>query len=131
MRGAGIRYGWGCLFVCALGIVYIPLKKKIDSGFGRVHKVGMPDPIKQKYYLENREKRLAYQKAYYERHKALRPRRKELEEFLEPEEYEARKQARSAYNRDYYLNNRARICKQRAAFRIKKKQVEQEQVTEG
>jgi hypothetical protein len=91
----------------------------------------MPDPIKQKYYRENREKRLAYQRAYYERYKAVLPRRRELEELLEPEECEARKQARSAYNKEYYLTNRERICKQRAEFRRKQKVAKLAQVTEG
>ena len=91
----------------------------------------MPDPIKQKYYRENREKRLAYQRAYYERYKAVLPRRRELEELLEPEECEARRQARSAYNKEYYLTNRARICKQRAEFRRKQKEAKKAQVIEG
>lgn len=96
-----------------------------------MHNGRMPDPIKQKYYRENREKRLAYQRAYYERYKAVLPRRRELEELLEPEECEARRQARSAYNKEYYLTNRARICKQRAEFRRKQKEAKKAQVIEG
>ena len=91
----------------------------------------MPDPIKQTYYRKNREKRLAYQKAYYAHYKLLRPRKQELDELLEPEEYEARKQARSKYNKEYYLTNRARVCKQRAEFRRKQKEAKLAQVAEG
>lgn len=76
--------------------------------------MGMPDPKKQRYYQENREKRLAYQKAYYERYKLRRPRLRELEEYLDPEEFEARRKARSAYNRAYYKSNREKIQVQRA-----------------
>jgi hypothetical protein len=75
----------------------------------------MANPIKQKYYQDNREARLAYQKGYYERYKLRRPRIKELAELLEPEQVEANKLARSKYNREYYSTNRDEIRRKRIA----------------
>jgi len=69
------------------------------------------------YYSRNRAKRLAYQKTYYSlMHGALK-RKRELKNFLEPEKIEFLR----AYNRAYYLNNRARIHKKRADTAEKRK----------
>lgn len=78
---------------------------------------GMADPIKQKYYRENREARLAYQRSYYEHYKLRRPRIQELAELLEPEQVEAERVSRSEYNRKYYLANRDELRRKRAALR--------------
>jgi hypothetical protein len=75
---------------------------------------------KQKYYRDNRETRLAYQKGYYERYKLRRPRLKELAELLEPEQVDALKRARSEYNQKYYSVNRDRIRKQRKSLALKR-----------
>jgi hypothetical protein len=73
----------------------------------------MPDEKSESYYQTNREKRLAYQKKYYEVHAELIKRKRELEIVLDPEKVAARK----AYNRAYFLKNRASLMKKRAARR--------------
>ena len=77
----------------------------------------MPDPKKQEYYRKNREKRLAYQRAYYARSKAKRAREKELLLLLEPEKWHAKQERRKAYYRAYYAKNGDRIRAQRKAKR--------------
>ena len=73
----------------------------------------MPNAKKQEYYRKNREARIAYQKRYYEKNKHIIVRKREVREFLEPEERElARK-----YNERYYSENRERIREQRKAKR--------------
>jgi len=68
-----------------------------------------PEERKQ-YYLNNREKRLEYQKRYYELNKAKI--RKKLEERKADNPTWVEKQR--AYNREYYRKNRARIRQSRA-----------------
>ena len=62
------------------------------------------------YYKTNRKKRLAYQKQYYLKNAELIKRKRELDTVLNPEKSVARK----AYNRAYFLNNRAGIMEKRA-----------------
>ena len=70
----------------------------------------MADEKKQKYYQENKDKRLAYQREYYLKNKfkirKARDNRKERDPDWEAKQRE--------YNRDYYKKNRERIVKQRA-----------------
>ena len=73
----------------------------------------MTDKKSESYYEINREKRLAYQKEYYKLHAGTIKRKRELDIVLNPEKVDARK----AYNRAYFLNNRASIMKKRAALR--------------
>ena len=73
----------------------------------------MSDEKSESYYKNNREKRLAYQKKYYKLHAELIKRKRELEIVLDPDKVDARK----AYNRAYFLKNRASIMEKRAARR--------------
>jgi hypothetical protein len=73
----------------------------------------MSDENNESYYKNNREKRLAYQKKYYKLHAELIKRKRELEIVLDPDKVDARK----AYNRAYFLKNRASIMEKRAAHR--------------
>jgi hypothetical protein len=73
----------------------------------------MSDENNESYYKNNREKRLAYQKKYYKLHAELIKRKRELEIVLDPDKVDARK----AYNRAYFLKNRASIMEKRAARR--------------
>jgi len=73
----------------------------------------MNDEINATYYQKNREARCAYQKEYYKLHSGLLKRKRELEIVLNPEKVDARK----AYNRAYFLKNRASIMEKRAARR--------------
>jgi len=82
----------------------------------------MPDPRKQEYYLKNKEARIAYQRSYYEKNKHIIVRKREVRDFLDPEEREAMKQ----YNKSYYAKNKDRIKEQR---RQKKETVKIVQVT--
>ena len=68
---------------------------------------------KKKYYLKNREKRLEYQNAYYQRTKYSYSRKMEIGKVLEPEEYEAFKNRVSDYNKRYYTENKAKIMAKR------------------
>ena len=68
---------------------------------------------KKKYYLKNREKRLEYQNAYYQRTKYSYSRKMEIGKVLEPEEYEAFKNRVSGYNKEYYRKNKAKIMAKR------------------
>jgi hypothetical protein len=71
----------------------------------------MPNAKKQEYYRKNRESRIRYQKSYYERNRNVIKRKREVNNFLEPEQ----KEALSRYNKDYYARNRDRIRAQRRA----------------
>ena len=73
----------------------------------------MADAAKQKYYQENKKTRLAYQRAYYKKNKALVRRRIELKKDKDPSWEEARKE----YNRSYYRKNRSLIRENRAQLR--------------
>lgn len=112
-RGVPLRVCW-CMYI------YMR-EKKFDGGLGDWYTGRMADPIKQKYYRENREARLAYQKRYYERYRQRRPRVKELAQLLEPEQVEAERVARSEYNRNYYAKNRDELRRKRAALRRKRR----------
>lgn len=70
---------------------------------------------KRDYYLENRDKRLAYQNSYYRKMKSMIQRRKEIDEALEPDRVAEAKKKLSDYNRAYYIENRTRILAQRSA----------------
>ena len=72
---------------------------------------------KREYYLANRKKRLEYQNRYYRESKDRFQRRREIDEVLEPEVLEDRKNKLSAYNKAYYIKNKDRIRAQRRAFR--------------
>ena len=76
----------------------------------------MADVAKQKYYQENKKTRLAYQRAYYKKNKALVKRRIELKKDKDPAWEEARKE----YNRSYYRKNRSLIRKNRSLLRDKR-----------
>ena len=74
------------------------------------------DPQKKKeYYLKNREKRLDYQNEYYQNTKYSYSRKMEIGKVLEPEEYESFKKRVSAYNKEYYRKNKAKIMAKRNA----------------
>lgn len=70
----------------------------------------MSDEEGATYYQLNRKKRLAYQKQYYLKNAELIKRKRELDIVLDPDRVDARK----AYNRSYFLNNRAGIMEKRA-----------------
>ena len=65
---------------------------------------------KKKYYQENRERRLAYQKEYYRKNKNRIKRKKELKQANDPSWIDKQRE----YNRQYYIKNRERIQQQRA-----------------
>lgn len=73
----------------------------------------MSDKTSETYYQINREKRLSYQKKYYRANAEVIKRKRELEIVLNPEKVDARK----AYNRAYFLKNRASIMEKRAKRR--------------
>ena len=72
---------------------------------------------KQEYYLNNREKRLRYQRDYYHRNKDWIKRKKELKEVEDPD----RPLRQKEYNKNYYLKNKERIKKQRQKRRLRLK----------
>lgn len=76
---------------------------------------------KKEYYLKNKEKRLAYQKKYYNINKALIRRRKELKRADDPNWAERQRQ----YNKNYYAINKDRIKKQRAQYKKSKNALSQ------
>jgi hypothetical protein len=69
----------------------------------------MPNAKKQEYYRKNKEARVQYQRAYYEKNKHIIVRKREVRDFLEPEEREAMRE----YNKRYYAANKERIKEQR------------------
>ena len=70
----------------------------------------MADELKQKYYQEHREARLAYQREYYLKNKLKIKEAKESRKEKDPEWGDKQRD----YNREYYLKNRERIMKKRA-----------------
>lgn len=75
---------------------------------------GMPNAKKQEYYRKNKEARLAYQRAYYEKNKHAIVRKREVRDFLDPEEKEAMRE----YNKRYYATNKERIKEKRKQKRL-------------
>jgi len=69
----------------------------------------MPNAKKQEYYRKNKEARVQYQRAYYEKNKHIIVRKREVRDFLDPEEREAMRE----YNKQYYAANKERIKLQR------------------
>jgi hypothetical protein len=69
----------------------------------------MPNAKKQEYYRKNKEARVQYQRAYYEKNKHIIVRKREVRDFLDPEEREAMRE----YNKRYYAANKERIKEQR------------------
>jgi hypothetical protein len=69
----------------------------------------MPNAKKQEYYRKNKEARITYQRAYYAKNKHIIVRKREVRDFLEPEEREAMRE----YNKRYYEANKERIKEQR------------------
>ncbi len=65
---------------------------------------------KKKYYQENREIRLAYQRDYYHKNKNRIKRKRELKQANDPSWIEKQRE----YNRQYYIKNREQIQRQRA-----------------
>ena len=76
----------------------------------------MADAVKQKYYQEHKDARLAYQRAYYTKNKDLIKRRLELRKAGDPKWEDNRKE----YNRSYYRKNRSKIREKRALLREKR-----------
>tara|TARA_R100000655_G_scaffold50706_1_gene88312 strand:- start:335 stop:589 length:255 start_codon:yes stop_codon:yes gene_type:complete len=76
----------------------------------------MADSAKQKYYQDNKDVRLAYQRSYYKNNKDLIKRRLELRKEGDPEWDEKRKE----YNRNYYRKNKERIRKKRSLLHKKR-----------
>lgn len=74
----------------------------------------MPNAKKQEYYRKNKEARLAYQRAYYEKNKHVIVRKREVRDFLDPEEKEAMRE----YNKRYYATNKERIKEKRKQKRL-------------
>ena len=73
----------------------------------------MPDDKKQKYYQDNKQKRLEYQRSYYEKNKERIKRKRELNAELDPEWVAKQRD----YNKEYYQKNKARIKLTRLARR--------------
>jgi hypothetical protein len=69
----------------------------------------MPNAKKQEYYRKNKEARVQYQRAYYAKNKHIIVRKREVRDFLDPEEREAMRE----YNKQYYAANKERIKQQR------------------
>ena len=69
----------------------------------------MADPKKQKYYEDNKTKRLEYQKEYYEQNKENIKRRNELRRANDPEWADKQRD----YAKEYYRKNRERIKRMR------------------
>ena len=67
--------------------------------------ISMPDEKKQKYYQENKQKRLEYQRSYYEKNKERIKRKRELNAELDPEWVTKQRD----YNKEYYQKNKERI----------------------
>jgi len=70
----------------------------------------MADELKRKYYQDNREERLAYQREYYRKNKLKIKEAKETRREKDPE-WEAKQRE---YNRSYYLKNKERIMLKRS-----------------
>lgn len=74
----------------------------------------MANTKKREYYLNNKEKRLAYQKEYYTKNKDWIRRKKELKIADEPEWALRQKE----YNKKYYIKNKEKIKAQRMKKRF-------------
>jgi len=79
---------------------------------------------KRDYYLRNREKRINYQKKYYQNTKYSNSRRLEVLEVLEPERYAEFKKRISDYNREYYKKNKEKILNKRKLTAVSRQQSE-------
>ncbi len=105
--------GTSSVFCVVFTLIYTCVRKNLTT-VRLCLVLGMPDPRKQEYYQKNRESRISYQRDYYQKNKHVISRKREVREFLDPEEREAMKQ----YNREYYARNRDRIKERRKAKRI-------------
>ena len=74
----------------------------------------MANTKKREYYLNNRDKRIEYQKKYYAKHKEWIRRKKELK--LEEDPNWALRQ--KEYNKNYYIKNKEKIKIQRQKKRL-------------
>ena len=87
--------------------IYLRVKKFDTACFARIMHAHMAT---RAYYIKNREKRLRYQRDYYQANKAKIARKREVSDATDPELREKRR----AYQRAYYRKNRARILTVRA-----------------
>jgi hypothetical protein len=69
----------------------------------------MPNIKKQEYYRKNREKRLEYQREYYEQNKERIKKNRTTRMAKEPERIEKEKR----YNREYYEKHKHEIMERR------------------
>jgi len=69
----------------------------------------MADDKKQRYYKENKEDRLNYQRSYYKKNRDNIKRRNQLRRADDPEWAEKQR----AYAKEYYQSNKERIRKSR------------------
>ena len=67
---------------------------------------GMADPKKQEYYRKNREKRLEYQREYYQNNKKMFERKEELMKNLDPEKWKKEQKRRKNYNKSSHKKYR-------------------------
>ena len=74
----------------------------------------MPNIKKQEYYINNREKRLNYQRGYYAKNKKWIMRKKELKAEGDPDWALRQKE----YNKNYYTKNKEKIKAQRLKKRL-------------
>ena len=97
------------VFVALPPVEYACMRKNLTKSQPLV-KSGMADELKRKYYQDNREERLAYQREYYRKNKLKIKEAKEARKEKDPE-WEAKQRE---YNRNYYLKNKERIMLKRA-----------------
>jgi len=97
--------------------IYVSVGKNLTKSTFLDYIKNMSLSRKQEYYLNNREKRLRYQREYYHRNKDWIKRKKELKEAEDPDIPLRQKE----YNKKYYINNKERIKKQRRNRRLKLK----------
>lgn len=76
----------------------------------------MPDENKQKYYQNNKKKRLEYQRKYYKKNADKIKRGRDIKKESEPGWAKSQKE----YNRKYYIQNKEKIRLKRAATKIKR-----------
>ena len=107
----GGRHGWVTSFSCGIYYRIYVSAKKFDNYPAAAYGRAMPDPKKQEYYQKNRETRIRYQNEYYRKNRSAIQRRREVSNFLDPEQ----KEALSRYNKEYYARNRDRIRARRKA----------------
>ena len=87
-----------------------PIRRSIDH----LEPIEMPE---ESYYERHREKRKAYQKAYYDTVKEQLRRNREVDKAVRPEVVESR----ATYQDSYYRKNRDRLlARKREAYAIKK-----------